>query len=98
MTTEPTNSAVPPNTTVEPPELPAVLLEPWIVIAIGALAWLVATVAAFAVPGLEDWRPVTVAGLGTGLLGTSIFVWQSHAARRGARGAQRVLARRTKRK
>jgi hypothetical protein len=72
----------------EPPPLPAPLLEIWPVIATGALAWLVAAVAAFAVPALETWRPVTLAGLGVGLLGTGIFLWQRQAARRGARGAQ----------
>jgi hypothetical protein len=72
----------------EPPPLPAQLLEMWPVISIGALAWLVAAVAAFAVPALETWRPVTVAGLGVGALGTAIFLWQRDAARRGARGAQ----------
>lgn len=75
----------------EPPPLPHVLLEVWPVIAVGALAWLVAAVAAFVVPGLASWRPVTVAGLATGLLGTTIFVWQLAAARRGARGAQAGL-------
>jgi Protein of unknown function (DUF2530) len=72
----------------EPPSLPAALLEVWPVVAVGALAWLVAAVAAFTVPALEMWRPVTVAGLGVGLLGTGIFLWQRDAARRGARGAQ----------
>ncbi|MXI81388.1 DUF2530 domain-containing protein [Mycobacterium tuberculosis] len=52
-----------------------------------ASSWL----AAFVVPGLASWRPVTVAGLATGLLGTTIFVWQLAAARRGARGAQAGL-------
>jgi len=68
--------------------LPAALLEVWPVIAVGALAWLVAAVAAFVLPGLETWRPLTLAGLGVGVLGTSIFLWQRDAARRGARGAQ----------
>jgi hypothetical protein len=72
----------------EPPPLPTQLLEMCPVIATGALAWLVAAVAAFAVPALETWRPVTLAGLGVGLLGTGIFLWQRQAARRGARGAQ----------
>jgi Protein of unknown function (DUF2530) len=73
---------------IEPPPLPRALLEPWPIIAIGALAWLVATVAAFVLPALVTWRPLTLAGLGVGLLGTSIFLWQRDAARRGARGAQ----------
>lgn len=68
--------------------LPAALLQVWPVIAVGALAWLIAAVAAFVVPGLETWRPLTLAGLGVGVLGTSIFLWQRDAARRGARGAQ----------
>nr|VTO98431.1 hypothetical protein BIN_B_02532 [Mycobacterium riyadhense] len=80
MSAEPDQSPAPP--------LPAVLLEVWPVIVVGALGWLAATAAAFLVPSLESWRPVTVAGLGTGLLGTGIFVWQLAAARRGARGAQ----------
>jgi Protein of unknown function (DUF2530) len=86
MSCEPTGAAPP-----EPPSLPPGLLEPWPVIAVGALAWLAATIAAFAVPGLESWRPITIAGLGTGLLGTSIVLWQLSAARRGARGAQTGL-------
>jgi hypothetical protein len=76
----------------QPPRLPAILLEPWPVIAVLAVGWLIATVLAFTVPGLHDWRPITVAGLGVGLLGTSIFVWQRHAARRGSRGAQSGLS------
>jgi len=61
------------------------------VIYVIAAGWLVAAVLAFTVPGLHDWRPVTVAGLGVGVLGTSIFLWQRSAVRRGARGAQRGL-------
>jgi hypothetical protein len=63
----------------------------WPVIAVGAGAWLIAAVAAFLVPALTSWRPVTVAGLGVGLLGTAIFLWQRDAVRRGARGAQAGL-------
>jgi Protein of unknown function (DUF2530) len=74
-----------------PPPLPAVLLDPWPIIAIGALTWLIAAVAAFAVPALITWRPITLAGLAVGVLGTSIFLWQRAAARRGARGAQTGL-------
>lgn len=76
----------------EPPPLPAALLEAWPVIAVGALAWLVAAVTAFALPALAEWRPLTVAGLGVGLLGTGIFVWQRAAVRRGAPGAQTGLS------
>jgi hypothetical protein len=80
-----------PGNNVEPPPLPAALLDPWPMIVIGALAWLVAAVAAFAVPALTTWRPLTLAGLAVGVLGTSIFLWQRTAARRGARGAQTGL-------
>jgi len=84
MSTEPAESA-------KLPALPAPLLEIWPVITVGALGWLNATAAAFLIPSLESWRPVTVAGLVTGALGTGIFVWQLAAARRGARGAQAGL-------
>lgn len=87
MNAEPPAHSEPP----QPPPLPRTLLEPWPVIVVLAGAWLVATVLAFTVPTLTDWRPVTVAGLGVGLLGTSIFLWQRHAVRRGSRGAQSGL-------
>jgi hypothetical protein len=77
--------------TIEPPPLPAVLLDPWPIISIGALAWLVAAVVVFLTPTLAVWRPLTVAGLAVGVLGTSIFLIQRSAARRGARGAQTGL-------
>lgn len=75
----------------EPPALPEVLLQPWPVILVIAAGWLVAVVLAFTVTGLHGWRPVTIAGLGVGVLGTSIFLWQRSAARRGSRGAQRGI-------
>jgi hypothetical protein len=81
----------PDGTTPRPPELPAALLEPWPVIVVIAVGWLVATVLSFTVSALHDWRPYTVAGLAIGVLGTSIFLWQRHAVRRGARGAQSGL-------
>ncbi len=80
-----------PGESIEPPPLPAVLLDPWPVIAIGALAWLVAAVVVFLTPVLATWRPLTLAGLAVGVLGTSIFLLQRGAARRGARGAQSGL-------
>ncbi|RDH78932.1 DUF2530 domain-containing protein [Mycolicibacterium moriokaense] len=76
----------------EPPALPATLLEPWPVIIAIATGWLIAVVLAFTVPALAGWRPVAVAGLGVGVLGTSIFLWQRHAVRRGSRGAQSGLS------
>jgi len=82
---------VDPDRAPEAPPLPPALLQVWPFIALGALGWLIAAAAAFVVPELEGWRPVALAGLGVGLLGTSIFVWQLAAARRGARGAQAGL-------
>jgi Protein of unknown function (DUF2530) len=75
----------------EPPALPTALLAPWPVIFVIAAAWLIAVILAFTVPGLHDWRPTTIAGLGVGVLGTSIFLWQRSAVRRGSRGAQSGL-------
>ena len=80
-----------PGESREAPPVPPMLLEVWPVIAVGALGWVIAAVAAFAVPALESWRPVTLAGLGVGLLGTGIFVLQLAGARRGDRGAQAGL-------
>jgi hypothetical protein len=86
-------SAEPPQTPdPEPPVLPKILLEPWPVIIVIAAGWLIAVILAFTVAGLHDWRPIAVAGLGVGVLGTSIFLWQRSAARRGARGAQSGLS------
>ncbi|MBV8348723.1 MAG: DUF2530 domain-containing protein [Mycolicibacterium sp.] len=76
---------------VAPPPLPAVLLDPRPVIAVCTLAWVVAAVAAFTLPSLQTWRPVTVAGLGLAVFGTLLFLWQRHAARSGWRGAQTGL-------
>jgi hypothetical protein len=75
-------------TTPQPPALPPALLKPWPVIVVITAGWLVATVLAFTVAPLAECRPFAVAGLGVGVLGTSIFLWQRRAARRGSRGAQ----------
>ena len=84
MSAEPSESRV-------PPPLPPALLEVWPFIAVGFLGWGICAVLAFVVPALQSWRSVTLGGLGVGLIGTSIFVWQLAAARRGARGAQSGL-------
>ena len=80
-----------PSESLEPPPLPAVLLDPWPVISIGALAWLIAAVVVFLTPALSTWRPLAVAGLAVGVFGTSVFLLQRSAARRGSRGAQTGL-------
>lgn len=84
--TEETNDPAP-----QPPALPAALLEPWPVILVIATAWLIATILSFTVGALHEWRPFTVAGLAIGVLGTSIFLIQRRAVRRGSRGAQSGL-------
>jgi hypothetical protein len=87
MPTEPVPAAEAP----QPPALPAILLEPWPVIRVVAVGWLIAVIVAFAVPALHELRPIAVAGVAVGVLGTSIFLSQRRAVRRGARGAQRGL-------
>jgi Protein of unknown function (DUF2530) len=76
---------------VQPPPLPDALTDPRPVIAVITLVWLAAVIVAFTVPSLDTWRPITVAGLGLAVFGTSVFLWQRRAARRGSRGAQTGL-------
>jgi hypothetical protein len=66
-------------------------MNPWPVIAVGAALWALAAIAAFSVPALHSWRPITLAGLGVGVFGLSLFLWQRSAARKGSRGAQTGL-------
>jgi len=80
--------AMPSDSEPTPPPLSPALLNPRPVIAAGALLWALAAVAAFTIPALHNWRPITVAGLGVGVFGLSLFLWQRAAARRGSRGAQ----------
>jgi hypothetical protein len=75
----------------EAPPLPPGLLQVWPVVVVGFAGWLIAAVLAFVVPALQSWRPVALGGVGVGVIGTSIFVLQLAAARRGARGAQTGL-------
>ena len=82
----------PPRRLAEPPALPAALLDPVPMIAVGTIVWLAAAIASFTIADLATWRPVTIAGLGVGALGTGIFRWQRSAARRGTKGAQDGLA------
>jgi len=80
-----------PDSEPAPPPLSSALMNPRPVIAVGAGLWALATIAAFSVPALQSWRPITLAGLGVGVFGLSLFLWQRSAARRGARGAQTGL-------
>jgi len=90
MTTEPTDDTGADHEVVAP-ALPDALLDPPPVIAVITLGWLVAVVLAFTMADLQTWRPISVAGLCLSAVGTSVFLWQRHAARRGARGAQTGL-------
>jgi len=74
-----------------PPPLSPALMDPRPVIAVGAALWALALLAAFTVAALHSWRPITLAGLGVGVFGLSLVLWQRSAARRGARGAQTGL-------
>ena len=76
----------------EPPALPAILLEAVAGHRRDRRGLADRRVLAFTVAGLHEWRPIAVAGLGVGVLGTSIFLWQRRAARRGSRGAQSGLS------
>jgi hypothetical protein len=87
MTEEPADDAQEP----QPPPLPDALVDPRPVIAVITLGWLAAVIVAFTVQSLQTWRPVTLAGLGLAAFGTSVFLWQRRAARRGSRGAQTGL-------
>lgn len=74
------------------PLLPGRLTDPRPVIAVGAAAWLVATVVVL-LSG-DRWGgllPICVAGLVLGALGSGLFLLQRRAARRGSRTAQQGL-------
>ncbi|MGV9824009.1 MULTISPECIES: DUF2530 domain-containing protein [unclassified Gordonia (in: high G+C Gram-positive bacteria)] len=74
------------------PQLPRALRAPEPVIAVGMMAWLVATIVVW-ITGWGDDRTLAVClvGLAVGVLGTTIFLVQRAAARRGDRTAQRGL-------
>ncbi len=74
------------------PELPRVLRAPEPVIIAGMVAWLVATVVVW-MTGWGGDRAVQVClvGLAVGVLGTTIFLVQRAASRRGDRTAQQGL-------
>jgi Protein of unknown function (DUF2530) len=78
--------------TPHPPTLPSILLKPWPVIVVITAGWMIATILAFTVATLHEWRPYTLAGLGVGALGTFIVLVQQRAVRRGSRGAQSGLS------
>ncbi|UGT39869.1 DUF2530 domain-containing protein [Nocardia yamanashiensis] len=70
------------------PQIPPRLTDPRPVLAVGSLAWLVATVVVWFNDAWAPARPICLMGLAVGLLAYSIFWLQRRSARRGDKGAQ----------
>ncbi|QXQ15992.1 DUF2530 domain-containing protein [Skermania piniformis] len=75
------------------PDIPARFTDPLPVLAVGTVAWLIATAVVW-LSGARwaEARPVCLMGLAVGLLGYTIFSVQRAAARRGAKTAQTGLS------
>ena len=74
------------------PQIPARFTDPRPVLIVGSIAWLIATVAVWAGGDrFGDALPTCLAGLGVGVLATTIFWIQRRASRRGSKGAQSGL-------
>ncbi|MFD4295112.1 DUF2530 domain-containing protein [Rhodococcus sp. NPDC058505] len=75
------------------PLLPARLIDPRPVLALGTAAWMTATILVLLVGDRwEPLLPICLAGLAFGALGSALFLAQRRAARRGSRTAQRGLS------
>lgn len=79
-----------------PPPLPARWVDMRPVLAIGTALWFLAYCVLLVVRYRYQvvtgvWLPTCLAGWILGLIGTAIMYWQRAAARRGARGAQRIV-------
>jgi uncharacterized membrane protein YjjP (DUF1212 family) len=69
-----------------------ILADPRPALAIGTAFWAIATIVVLvAGDRWSDALPVCIAGIIVGLLGTSLFLVQRSASRRGRRGAQAGL-------
>nr|WP_298181123.1 DUF2530 domain-containing protein [Saccharomonospora sp.] len=73
------------------PELPTSVVSLWIPVTGGTAAWLIAFVVLLVTGVHGVWLWTTLAGVGLGLVGMAIMVWQRAASRRGSRFAQRNL-------
>lgn len=73
------------------PEIPPRFTDPRPVLLVGAIGFLIATIAVWSNDAWATARPVCLMGLGVGLLGYTIFAIQRRSARRGDKGAQRGL-------
>lgn len=86
--TEPTGSTPAPRV----PQIPPALADPRPVLAVGILAWAIATLVVWTSgTHWHDARPICLMGLAVGAAGYAIFWIQRRAARRGAKGAQQGL-------
>ncbi len=92
MTTPPDPAPTGPAPAALPP-LPAWLGSPQVVIYIGMPLWLIATIVV-GVTGIGSTTTFVscLIGLGVGLFGTTIFLVQRRASRRGDRSAQQGLS------
>lgn len=80
-----------PDRPVETPEIPARFTDPRPVLAIGTVAFALATVLVAWI-GWDDALPTCYTGIAIGVLGYSIFWIQRSAVRRGSKGAQRGIS------
>ena len=85
----------PPTTLRTPPPLPARWVDAWPLVGLGTALWFLAFCGlliahlGFGAPATE-WLWTTLAGWLLGFAGFAVMRWQRSAARRGARGAQRL--------
>ncbi|WP_067819795.1 DUF2530 domain-containing protein [Nocardia inohanensis] len=70
------------------PQIPPRLTDPRPVLAVGSLAFLVATIVVWLNDAWATARPICLMGMAVGLLGYTIFAIQRRSARRGDKGAQ----------
>ncbi|WP_363321375.1 DUF2530 domain-containing protein [Saccharomonospora sp.] len=71
--------------------MPTSVVSLWIPVTGGTAAWLIAFVVLLVTGVHGVWLWTTLAGVGLGLVGMAIMVWQRAASRRGSRFAQRNL-------
>ena len=95
MTGDPNTDPDQPTSLLVPPPLPARWVDLRPVVAIGTSLWFVAFCVLMVARYVDHvmtgiWLPTCLAGWILGFVGAAIMYWQRAAARRGARGAQRV--------
>ena len=73
------------------PPLPAAILDPRPILALGTIAWLCAAMALFVFGGSDRQIALSLAGIAVGILGTAVYAQQRRAVVRGARDAQQGL-------